>query len=148
MSRAPLLFLRRAKMYEITRRSKIKEVLAVNNADGSKAFEVPVEINVDTFVGRWNKARVALAEAQADLQADKTDAKAQRYGESVIALMRLVFGDDGAEKLIDFYANDYTEMLLDVFPFIADRIEPQVNAATDERVKQLKKAAGIVGKRI
>lgn len=135
-------------MYEITRRSKVKEVLTVNNADGSVAFELPVEINVDTFVGRWNKARVALANAQKDVTVNKSDDNAQRYGDAAIALMRLVFGDDGAEKIIDFYDTDYTEMLLDVLPFLADCIVPAVNAATEERVKQLKKAAGLVGKRI
>lgn len=135
-------------MYEITRRAKVKETLAVKNADGGVAFEVPVEINVDTFVGRWNKARTALADAQKAASDNKSEANAQRFGESVVALMRLVFGDDGAEKIIDFYENDYTEMLLDVFPFIADCIVPKVNAATADRVKQLKKAAGLIGKRI
>ena len=135
-------------MYEITRRSKVKEILAIKNADGSVAFEVPVEINVDTFVGRWNKARGALADAQKTASNDNSEANTQRFGEAVVALMRLVFGDDGAEKILDFYEKDYTEMLLDVFPFIADCIVPKVNAATKDRVTQLKKAAGLIGKRV
>lgn len=128
--------------YQITRKNRIIEDLELCNADGSVAETFHVDLNVDQIAGRLNKARSALAQAQADLRDAPDDAqKIEAMGNAIIALFDVIFGEDGRKRIVEFYEDAYTEMLVDVFPFIADVILPKIEAASEARKNQLLAAA-------
>lgn len=135
-------------MYEITRKARLQEKLVLKNTDGTTAHTLNVDINVDEFAGRWNKARATLSEAQEMLQAHDSEKSLVAYGNAVIGLMQLIFGEDQAATLLTFYENRYTEMLLDVFPFINDCIAPKINETSKARLEQINRAVKRSGKRI
>lgn len=123
-------------MYQVTRKNRIKETVQLCNADGSIAEEINVDLNVDTIAARMNKAYEMLGMAQNQLHADNNPVNAETFGKAVIAVFEVVFGDD-CKKILDFYENSYTEMLLDLFPFINDEIMPRIREASQQRKNQL-----------
>ena len=129
-------------MYQITRKNRIKETLQLCHANGDVACEIDVDLNVDEIAGRVNKAREVLAMAQNTLQKDQDSASAmEAYGNAVVALFNVLFTEDGTRQMVEFYEGNYTEMLLDVFPFINNEIIPKIQAASEDRKAQLMEAA-------
>ena len=128
--------------YQIKRKSRIKERLELCDESGAVVLPIDVEINVDDIAGKISAAQQTLGMAQALINKEPTSAKAQEaFGAAVIALFAVIFGEDNAEKIIAFYDGRYTEMLLDVFPFISEAIMPKIKAASEERKQQLLDAA-------
>ena len=54
-------------------------------------------------------------------------------------MFALVFGEDGATKILKFYENNYFEMSMEVFPFIIDVVVPQIQKSL---VAQRERLAG------
>ena len=134
-------------MYTITRKNRIKEQLQLCHADGTPALTVEVDLNVDEIAARVNKASEVLGSAQLDLQKDpKSPETVEAYGKAVIAVFNVIFGEKNTAALLEFYEGNYTELLLDVFPFINDEIMPKIREASAQRKQQLAEAARKVKK--
>ena len=135
-------------MYQVTRKSKISEVLQLCNADGSVAEEINVVINVDQLGAKINKAYELVGMAQNTLKKDpRSQQLVDEYGAAIIALFQAIFGDENTEKIIAFYEGNESEMLLDLFPFINDVIMPRVKEVSAARKEQLKAAANLAQRR-
>ena len=127
-------------MYQVQRKNLIREQLQLVHANGDIAATIDVEINVDRVGAQINKAFELLGYAQAAAQKDpKNPHLWDALGQACIALFTTIFGEDGCKTIVDFYGSRdaYTEMLVDLFPFINGEIIPKVNAASAERKKQL-----------
>ena len=128
-------------MYTITRKNRIKEQLQLCHEDGSVALSVNVDLNVDQIASRVNTAYELLGAAQVCLQKDPaSDEAVKAYGQAVIGVFDVIFGEENSKKILEFCENSYTEMLLDVFPFINDEIMPKIRQASSDRKKQLLEA--------
>ena len=129
-------------MYQITRKSRVTETLQLCHANGDVACEINVDLNVDDIAGRVNKAREALAMAQLALEKEQdSEALAEAYGNAVIMLFDVIFTPEGTQQIVEFYEGNYTEMLLDVFPFINNEIMPKIREASEDRSAKLLEAA-------
>lgn len=125
-------------MYTITRKNRIKEDLQLCHANGDVALTLSVDINVDEISGRLAQRQRQMQEAAARAQnAPDNDDAVKSYGEAVIAFFEVLFGEDGAKQLLAFYEDNYTEMLIDVFPFINEEILPKIAEASADRKKKL-----------
>jgi hypothetical protein len=127
-------------MYQVQRKNLIKEQLQLVHANGDIYATIDVDINVDRVGAQINKAFELLGMAQAAAQKDPTNPKLwDAVGQSCIALFTAVFGEDGCKTIVDFYGSRdaFTEMLVDLFPFINGEIIPKVREASAERKKQL-----------
>lgn len=126
-------------MVTITRKNNvIRDELRFCNADGTEALTVPVDLNIDVIANRVNKAYELLGHAQNVLQENPHSEEAQTaYGEAVLGVFAIVFGDKGCEDILAFYDNNYSEMLLDLFPFINDTVMPRVRELSAARKQQL-----------
>ena len=129
-------------MYQITRKNRIKETLQLCHENGTVAEEINIDINIDVIAGRVNKAYETLGMAQTALEADPASPEMlEQYGKAVIAFFEIIFGEDGCKRIVAFYENNYTEMLLDLFPFINDEIMPKIREESEHRKQQLIEAA-------
>lgn len=125
-------------MYTITRKNRIKEQLQLCHADGSVALTIDVDLNVDEISARVNKAYEVLGMAQNTLQKSPNSPEAmEAYGKAVIAVFNVIFGESDTAALLKFYEGNFTEMLLDVFPFINGEIMPKIREASADRKAQL-----------
>ena len=129
-------------MYQVTRKNRIKEQLQLCHANGDIALTVDVDLNVDQIAGRVSKAYEVLNMAQNALKKDTENEKLlEAYGAAVIAVFNVIFGEEDAQKTLEFYEGNYTEMLLDIFPFINGEIMPKIQEASASRREQLLEAA-------
>lgn len=132
--------------YQVTRKNRIKEELQLCHDDGSVEI-VPIDLNVDEITARVNKAYDALGMAQNALQKEPNSPQlVEAYGNAIVAVFRVIFGDEGTEKILAFYENCYSEMLLDLFPIINNEIMPKIRAASEARKQQLVDAARLAKK--
>lgn len=125
--------------YQVVRKSKIHEELELCHADGTVAERLTVDLDIDIHLQRVNKAYENLAMAQIDLQ--KENITAEKFGRAVLNLFAVLFGEDGKNRIVAFYEGKEMEMLLDLFPFINNVIMPQLEAASAARKQQLLEAA-------
>lgn len=129
-------------MYQITRKSQIKETVQLCRPDGTVAEEINVDLNLDVISGRVNKAYEVLAMAQDELEKNPTSPiMMERYGKAVIAVFDIIFGEDGCKRIVNFYENNYTEMLIDLFPFVNNEIMPKIREVSEDRKNKLMEAA-------
>lgn len=128
--------------YQITRKNRIVEDLELCTADGTVSQTIHVDLNVDQMAARLRAATADLAKAKSEMEnAPDDEKKVEALGNATIALFDVIFGEEGRKKIVDFYEDAYTEMLVDVFPFIADVVLPKVNEASAARREQLLAAA-------
>ncbi len=121
-------------MYKVTRTDKLKETFVVEA--GEERLELTVDIDIDTFIAKFNRTRAELVAATSKVK-DGGQAAVDGYGEAVVALLRLVFGDAQTAELLTFYDGRYTALLMDVYPFLNDVVIPAVAAASSARRQQL-----------
>ena len=126
--------------YKVGRAKKITESLELVDETGATVKEIPASITPDKVVMEFNRRYNAVIAAQKAAQqvADPSDAGAQEvlslFGDAVLSLLGLVFGDDGAAEILDFYEDAYAEMAVAVFPYIEDVIVPEIEAIRTERL--------------
>lgn len=123
--------------YQIHRKNKIYETLELFNARGELAETIVVELSLDGMAGRLGRAYENLTKAQEKLKSNPADAEA--FGNAVLDVFRVVFGDADTERILKFYEDSYTEMLADIAPFINDVVMPRVKSASAARKAQLKR---------
>lgn len=130
-------------MYTIQRKNKhIREELELLSIDGTEKMHVTVNLDIDQIAARMAKSYEMMGMLQNELKKDPKNQKTmEAFGQAVIGIFKIIFGDEQAAEILKFYENDYTEMLVDLFPFINDQIMPQVKAASRQRREQLEAAA-------
>ncbi len=136
-------------MYQIQRKNRIVEQVQLVHANGEIACTLDVDINVDATGQQINKAYEMAGMAQLELEKEPNSAKAaDAYGEAVLALLSVIFGEDGCKKIVEFYGGRgaWSEMLVDLFPFINNEVLPKVQAASEARKEQLLEMANAVKK--
>lgn len=124
-------------MFEFKRSPKINEEIKI----GDDIITVNLEIDEVTTrfrkcAGNLTLAEKALTKAQADNSKDLDQAMTE-YGNAIVALLQVVFGNDNADKILAFYENNYFEMLSEVFPFIIQVIVPKIESAATEKKNRL-----------
>lgn len=135
-------------MYQVQRKNRIVEQLQLVHSNGDIACTIDVDINVDQIGAQINSAYELVSMANNAIMKDpKSEAAAMAYTEAVTALFTAIFGEEGCDKIINFYGKDcVTEMLVDLFPFINNEIIPKIREASAERKKQLLEMAKAVKK--
>ena len=123
-------------MYKITR-TRIVEQLEIDD-NGTKTV-LDVDINAENILKDYNQAQYAIAQAQMAAQKAKNDqdvaAAEQAMGEAVLALFRVIFGQDQLDKILQIYDGKPLEMLADIAPFITDVITPRIQE-TQQRIQE------------
>ena len=120
----------------------IKERLMLYNTAGDLPITVYADVDLDAMQTQLIKAWETVSAAQVKLRETPNDETAQEaYGSAVLGMFPLIFDDDGAKEILDFYNGDYTGMLLNLFPFLNTVILPRIAAASARRKAQLMTAA-------
>lgn len=124
----------------IQRKQTIEDELIIENSKGEEALRLPVKLHVDAILADYNRQRKLLGEFQYKVAEDPMSEEAlTALGMCIVSFFKLIFGEEGGEKLLDFYENRYTEMLEDVAPYVVEVIQPQIDAAMRQRAERYKK---------
>ena len=93
-------------------------------------------INVRSdYIAMRNRLLASLGDIQKLSEDHATD---EMIGGAVLELMKGLYGEDGAVKVVEFFDGNYTEMITIVTQHIYEDILPAVNRLLDERRKQAK----------
>lgn len=93
-------------------------------------------INVRSdYIAMRNRLLASLGDIQKLSEDHATD---EAIGGAVLELMKGLYGEDGAVKIVEFFEGNYTEMITTVTQHIYEDILPALNRLLDERRKQAK----------
>jgi hypothetical protein len=126
-------------MYQITR-NHIVEDLKVTDTGTGEELVLHVDLSVDQVMQRYIQAAEAFAKARNNANKGLTEERVEKLGEAILNLFVVIFGQEQAQKLVDFYGESYTEMLADVVPFINDVVAPKINEAQQRIMAQYQAA--------
>ena len=125
-------------MFELKRSEKIVEQI--------KLGDEIIEVNLDAgaIQARFTKGCNELLRAQSALNgatSDTLDAvsdKLEQYGNAVVGVLQVIFGEENTQKILAFYENNYTEMFTQIYPFIGEVIIPKISEASKRKADELK----------
>ena len=114
-------------MHEIHKRDKVKEVFHITDNDGR---ELTVESVLDPgeALPAWNRAKNSIIRAQTAKQPDF-----EALGQAIVDTFAVFFGEEGTAKILDFYEDNYFDMMEDVFPYIQAILLPKLEAESAKR---------------
>lgn len=116
--------------YQVRRSAKVEENLELLSADGKVSEVIHVKLDADAIAGKVSKNYANLLNLQSKLaRLDAQKDKEQLLGEignSVVILFKTIFGEEGTDRIIRFYENDYIDMCRTIMPFITDVVIPKV----------------------
>ena len=123
---------------------KIRDHITILPAeDGREALEFDFELEPERIIGRTQQALAALENAQnLVVKNPKSDELLTAYGNAVIALFSLLFGEENTAAVLEVYEIRFADMLADLLPVITDQIMPRLREASKAKAERLKAAAG------
>lgn len=114
----------------IKKTNMINEKLIIK--DGTfKRLKINVKMHVDDVLSDYNSAQAKLKIAEEKIRKNPTEFSQKEYGEAVINIFNVVFGEKDTQRILKFYENRYAEMLIDIFPFVQDKILPNLQKYVD-----------------
>lgn len=113
-------------MYQVKKTTqRIQETLQID--DNGTLVDIPVDIYVDDVVCDYVRVTNQLKTVGTD---------PEKLGIAVIEMMQLVFGAEGANKILNLYQNRYMDMIGDIYPFVKDVVEPKLVRAMKEKTER------------
>lgn len=133
-------------MYKIKRSEKITETLGLTDENGTVVKTVDIVIDADLIAAEFVKkhkqfiaAQKRLTEAQKLGRKSGFEAAYIEYGSALIDFFCVVFGKEHTLEIADYFGDRYIEMMMQLFPFVNERIIPAIRRSVGYSKKQLKK---------
>lgn len=134
-------------MYKIKRTRKFYDTLQLCDEEGSVQKELKIEVDIDAIATGFREVLTMLEKAEKGLH-HKQKLKQQKdfdkayydYGAALVKLFEMCFGKENTEEIVTFYENRYTEMSVEIVPYITQEIIPLVGEAIKQKKANLKKA--------
>ena len=124
--------------YQLKRAQKIIESLELVDDKGNVVDTLPIDVNPDAIMAEYIKAQSAVIRAKQLMAQEYSDEKAQQYGEAVVTVLTVVFGEENTGKLLAFYEHRETELLECIWPFLMNVIAPRMREASKEKTKRMR----------
>lgn len=142
--------------YQIGRAKRVRETLELVDECGNVVKRLPVDLDADSIAMEFNRKYNAVMTAESAIKsmtipqegspiamtqedADNANQAIEAFGNAVIELFGMIFGESGTQELLDFYDGKYFEMSLEVVPFIVDVVVPAIKKSTEDKRSQLAK---------
>lgn len=137
-------------MYIVKRSEKITETLRLQADDGSTK-DIDIVIDVDLIGSEFVKRREDFLSAQRKMLALQKAGRRNgfenayiEYGKTLIDFFTVVFGKENTLTIADFFGDSYVEMMMQLFPFINEKITPAIKRSVGYTKKQLAKQWRII----
>ena len=134
-------------MYKVKRTRKFYDTLGLCDEQGNVQKELKIEVDIDAIATGFREVLTQLEKAQKGLQ-DNQKLKQQKefdkayydYGEALVKMFEMCFGTENTQEIVTFFENRYTEMSVEIVPYITKEIIPLVGEAIKQKKNSLKKA--------
>lgn len=132
--------------YQAKRSKKYIEEFELVDENGEVAHRMQVKLDAAELIKNVNGKYLNLVKALAKTQAYSTgqltnDDAAEALdtlGSAMVDMLEVVFGQENARVIVDFYEGRYVEMAQEVFPFFTDVVIPRCGEIIKENKAQIK----------
>ena len=125
-------------MYQLKKDVPFKDDIELLDESGKVVRTIHVSLCMNKLLGRYNETVNALKAAEVAID-PKDEQSLEAYGQIVMQLLRLIFGDD-ADVILAHYEGRYLEMLDNIMPYIFHTIGPELRKLSRQRMDALKAA--------
>ena len=125
-------------MYQLKKDVPFEDDIELLDESGKVVRTIHVSLCINKLLGRYNETVNALKAAEVAID-PKDDKSLEAYGQIVMQLLRLIFGDN-ADVILSHYEGRYLEMLDNIMPYIFRTIGPELRKLSRQRMDALKAA--------
>ena len=125
-------------MYQLKKNVPFEDDIELLDESGKVVRTIHISLCLDKLLGRYNETINALKAAEIAID-PKNEQSLEAYGQIVMQLLRLIFGDD-ADVILAHYEGHYLEMLDHIMPYIFQTIGPELRKLSRQRMDALKAA--------
>ena len=125
-------------MYQLKKDVPFEDDIELLDESGKVARTIHVSLCMNKLLGRYNETVNALKAAEIAID-PKDEQSLEAYGQTVMQLLRLIFGAD-ADVILAHYEGRYLEMLDNIMPYIFHTIGPELRKLSRQRMDALKAA--------
>lgn len=125
-------------MYQLKKDVPFEDDIELLDESGKVARTIHVSLCINKLLGRYNETVNALKAAEVAID-PKDDKSLEAYGQIVMQLLRMIFGDN-ADVILSHYEGRYLEMLDNIMPYIFHTIGPELRKLSRQRMDALKAA--------
>lgn len=126
-------------MYTIQKQPVFQDTLCLTDQSG-ESIEIEYSFRISpVLIQQYRKLQIALAELQKQTADNPSDQVLDEYGRCIVKLFSLLFGEENTTRILTFYQDDYTGMMLDLFPYIRNEIAPQLKKSLNGIKKNLRR---------
>ena len=125
-------------MYQLKKDVPFEDDIELLDESGKVVRTIHISLCLDKLLGRYNETINALKAAEIAID-PKDEQSLEAYGQIVMQLLRLIFGDD-ADVILAHYEGRYLEMLDNIMPYIFRTIGPELRKLSRRRMDALKAA--------
>ena len=103
-------------MYTIKQRSKAvhKQLMIIPN-DGREQVIFNVDLIPEQVAGKFGELCWKIQQ-----ETEKKQINAAALGEAIVGLLTIIFGIEQTKTIMEIYKNNYTDLLLDITPFLIE----------------------------
>ena len=125
-------------MYQLKKNVPFEDDIELLDESGKVVHTIHVSLCLDKLLGRYNETVNALKASEIAID-PKDEQSLEVYGQTVMQLLRLIFGAD-ADVILAHYEGRYLEMLDNIMPYIFHTIGPELRKLSRQRMDALKAA--------
>lgn len=123
--------------YQARRSSVLTEDIELINKNNEVEKVLHIEFDADRMAREFNVARNGIIRAQKEVKEGTAADAYAAFGNAAIEMFKVVFGEENTLAILEFYENNYVEMVSELMPFITDVAAPAVQQAVDAKKQQL-----------
>lgn len=126
-------------MYTLVQNQNFLDDIQLQKADGStETLHISLVITPD-IIKRYRQLQVKLMALEKERKSGLNEETVVKVGAAVVDVFNLLFGENNTQKLLEFYKNDFTQMVTELFPYIQGEIVPRFQQAAKARKQAFKK---------
>ena len=126
-------------MYTLVQNQNFLDDIQLQKADGTtEVLHISLSISSDT-VKQYRQLQVRLMELEKKRKSGINEEVASQIGMAIVDMFNLLFGKSNTQKLLEFYADDFTRMAAEIFPYIQGGIIPKFQQMAKTRKQALRK---------
>lgn len=127
-------------MYTLRQSALFSDEIELAKNDGTSEF-ITINLNITPdLVKEYRKLQLQYIDYQKKTAENPKDVVAiEKAGEVIVGILALLFGKENAEKIINFYSDDYIQMMINLYPYIENTLVPRLNEIIRQRKHDLKR---------
>ena len=129
-------------MYTLRQNALFTDEIELQKNDGtSEILKIKIDICPE-LVKKYRELQVRFVNLQKCSNSNPGDLKiVEDIGKAVVDVFCLLFGDENAKKIIEFYSDDFQQTAYNLFPYIQNVLVPKFHEVARQRKQAFKRRA-------